>query len=754
MKFALVVGTRPEIIKMAPIIRECQKRDIPFILIHSNQHYSVEMDKVFFDELGLPSPDYNLHVGSSAHGNQTGQILIKLEPILHIEKPTVLIAQGDTNTVLAAGLAASKLNIPVAHIEAGLRSYDRTMPEETNRVIVDHLSTYLFAVTITQKEILKGEGINDKKIHVVGNSVVDALKQNVEIATKRGRIFKDLGVIPGEYILATIHRSSNVDTYSALEEIFYLLKDVADKTELKIIWPIHPRTLKKIQEYKLEFSKNIKLIAPLGYLDFLCLENKAKLILTDSGGVQEEACILKVPCITLRENTERPETVDVGANILVGRSRDKMQKALNNSLAKEMKYDQPFGDGYTAHHILNILAPHTKSLREGIVRSETISVIGLGYMGLPMALLLAQAGWKVTGVDINQKKVHEISQGHSPFSEEGIETLLKDSLKKSHFKLSSSVVSSDVYIICVPTPHENEKCDLKYVIQACKDILPVVKNKSLVIIESTIRPRACIDVLAPIFKQAGLDVELVHCPERAIPGQTLYELVHNDRIIGGVSTNGSERAKKIYSSFVKGEIFETHVTTAECVKLMENTFRDVNIALANEFDQVLDFHRVPTAEAIRLANRHPRVSILSPGTGVGGHCIAIDPWFLIEGYSHSKIIKNARLVNDERPLFIVERIKKEFPLAKNIGLLGVAYKKNVDDARETPALIIYDQLEKNGFQVKAHDPFVTHWSHELVSSSELDSWADVLIMVTDHDTYESYQFKKTVFDPRNHQERR
>ncbi|MCK5882607.1 MAG: UDP-N-acetylglucosamine 2-epimerase (non-hydrolyzing) [Bacteriovoracaceae bacterium] len=355
MKVALVVGTRPEVIKMSSLMLECQRQGIDFFVLHSNQHYSPDMDAIFFEELNLPAPKYNLNVGSGTHSNQTGNILIKIEPIFEDERPDVVLVQGDTNTVLSAALAAAKLNIPVGHVEAGLRSYDRTMPEETNRIVTDHLSEFLFAVTSTQEEILLGEGKDCKKIDVVGNTVVDALIENIEIAKEKSTILADSEISSKGYFLVTAHRSSNVDNQSSLEELFSLINGVLGTYTEDILWPVHPRAMKNIKKFNIEIPGRLKLIEPVGYLDFLHLQNNAKLILTDSGGIQEEACALKVPCVTLRENTERPETVDVGASILVGRDKTKCLDAMELLLSRKADWKNPFGDGSTARQILEIL---------------------------------------------------------------------------------------------------------------------------------------------------------------------------------------------------------------------------------------------------------------------------------------------------------------------------------------------------------------------------------------------------------------
>lgn len=354
MKIGIVLGTRPEIIKMAPIIRLLEERKLEYFIIHSNQHYSPNMDAVFFEELHLPAPRYNLGVGSADHGNQTGRMLILIEEILLKENPDVVLAEGDTNTVLSGILAASKQNIPTGHVEAGLRSYDRRMPEEKNRIICDAISDYLFAPTKVQQEILLNEGIPKERIFVVGNTIVDAVYQHKEIAKKSSKIMTKLHLTSKQYVLVTAHRSLNVDTKSSLESLVHLIKSIPSITGLPVIYPIHPRTKEKLDSFQLTID-NVTLTDPLGYLDFLTLEQHARLIVTDSGGIQEEACILQVPCITIRENTERPETISVGANKLVGLSVEQFEHAVKYHMARTASWENPFGDGHTSEKILEVV---------------------------------------------------------------------------------------------------------------------------------------------------------------------------------------------------------------------------------------------------------------------------------------------------------------------------------------------------------------------------------------------------------------
>jgi len=741
MKIGIIVGTRPEIIKMAPVIRECEQRGINYFIIHSNQHYSEEMDSIFFKELNLPSPHYNLGVGSGLHSNQTGNILIKMEPILLAEKPDFVLVQGDTNTVLAGALAASKLDIKVGHIEAGLRSYDKTMPEETNRILTDHMSEFLFAVGKNQQTILAKEGIAASKIFSVGNTVSDSLFQHLEISENTSHILADIGVEAKQYFLVTAHRASNVDIKPSLLELLAIFDKLHSKYSQTIVWPIHPRTQAKLTEFAIEVPSYLKLLPPIGYLDFIQLQKKAQLILTDSGGIQEEACLLGIPCITLRENTERPESIEVGANVLVGRDADKALIAADKWLSSgNFSWENPFGDGHVAKAIIDILIiDHTDIVEEKtiIAKNENIAVIGMGYMGLPIASLLAQAGYNVTGVDLNKEKVTAINEAQCPFDEVGLPELITKVVSQGYLTASTQIPSSETYLIAVPTPHKNNSCDRSYVYSAVDAIAQVAKNGQTVIVESTISPNTSLEVVKR-FAEKGLQIDVVHCPERAIPGQTLHELVNNDRIIGALNENAQQKVKNIYQSFVNGEVFLTDLTTAECIKLVENTSRDVGIAFANELSTVCEELNVDVYEVIRLANRHPRVNVLTPGPGVGGHCIPIDPWFLVENTQAGKFVRMAREINDQRPIDIADKVIRQTNAhgLNKIAVLGVAYKPNVDDCRETPAEPLVNHLLANDLSVKYHDPFVPTWNVERVQDIDnIIEWADITVLVTGHDCY-------------------
>ncbi|MDL2246640.1 UDP-N-acetylglucosamine 2-epimerase (non-hydrolyzing) [Methanobrevibacter sp. OttesenSCG-928-K11] len=366
MKIAIVLGTRPEIIKMASVIDEIQKRDIELVLIHTGQHYDKEMSENFFIDLELPTPDYNIHVGSGTHGKQTGLMMEGIEEVIINEKPDIVLVQGDTNAVLAGALVSSKLHIPVGHVEAGLRSFDETMPEEINRKAADVCSKMYFVPTEESAINLAVEDINRNRIFLTGNTIVDACFRNLTIAKKREiseESLADLDINNLDNILTlTMHRAENVDDEKRLRNIIAALKELKN---MNIIFPIHPRTKKTLDDFNLledlEELDHIHIIKPVGYLDFLLLLSKSSLILTDSGGLQEEAITLNVPALTLRYNTERPETVTAGGNILVGSNKEKIIETTNKimndeNFAKNMKNAKnPYGDGTAAEKILDAI---------------------------------------------------------------------------------------------------------------------------------------------------------------------------------------------------------------------------------------------------------------------------------------------------------------------------------------------------------------------------------------------------------------
>ena len=347
--------------KIGPVSEELAKNHIDHKILHTGQHYDDEMSKVFFDDLGMSQPDIYLGVGSGSHAEQTGKIMIEFEKICFEEKPDLVVVVGDVNSTLACALVASKLWIPVAHIEAGLRSFDRTMPEEINRILTDQISDFLFTTCEDANANLKNEGIADRKIHFVGNVMIDTLLRFIEVASKSDILerlaLKENGSTK-KYAVLTLHRPSNVDDAGTLKGIFAALKRLSE--EIPIVFPAHPRTSKKIEDFGLADSgakTRILITKPLGYLDFLCLMSKAAIVLTDSGGIQEETTILGIPCLTLRNNTERPVTVKQGTNTVVGNNPEKIIQAGLRILEEGItrKGIPKFWDGKAAERIVKTI---------------------------------------------------------------------------------------------------------------------------------------------------------------------------------------------------------------------------------------------------------------------------------------------------------------------------------------------------------------------------------------------------------------
>ena len=351
MKIASIIGARPQFVKEMPIVKEIRKNHHE-IIIHSGQHYDYEMSKLFFQDLDIPKPDYNLDVGSGSHGKQTGEMLIKLESVLLKEKPDLVIVSGDTNTTLAGAIAASKLNIRLAHIEAGMRNFDKTMPEEINRIVTDHVSDILFCSSNISASNLKREGIT-KNVHIVGDVMIDAIKANIKTAERKSDILKKLKLKSKDYLVATVHRAGNTDKKENLGAIINAFL----KSEEKIVFPVHPRTEKCLKLhgiYKKLKNTNVVMTKPVGYMDMLVLEKNARKILTDSGGVQKEAYFFNVPCITLLDATEWTETVENGFNILVGANSKKILDSINNfEITKG--YKELYGKGNAAEKIVGEL---------------------------------------------------------------------------------------------------------------------------------------------------------------------------------------------------------------------------------------------------------------------------------------------------------------------------------------------------------------------------------------------------------------
>jgi UDP-N-acetyl-D-mannosaminuronic acid dehydrogenase len=373
---------------------------------------------------------------------------------------------------------------------------------------------------------------------------------------------------------------------------------------------------------------------------------------------------------------------------------------------------------------------------------KSLCVIGLGYIGLPTSLIFANCGFDVTGVDTNPQIVETLSNGSVHIKEQGLDEMYAEVRKKLTFRAQTRPCLADTFIIAVPTPIlSNHKADLSYVVSAVQAIIPYLRKGNLIVIESTIPPRTTEDIVASVLFQAnlhvGIDIFLAHCPERVLPGKILVEIVENNRIIGGYDPKSAEMAADLYGTFVTGEIIITSATTAEMAKLMENTFRDINIAIANELAKLSADIGINALEVIELANKHPRVHLHTPGPGVGGHCIAVDPYFIIEkSPDFSPLIQASRKINNSMPAFVVEQVEKiTAQTKKRVTVFGITYKGNVDDVRESPALEVISLLKQKGYVVKAYDPHVKHKkinNLRLYDVKEALEHSNCLIILADH----------------------
>jgi UDP-N-acetylglucosamine 2-epimerase (non-hydrolysing) len=360
MKILHVVGARPNFMKVAPVMSALARRNsCTQILVHTGQHYDVNMSDIFFQQLSIPSPDYNLEVGSSSHAIQTAEIMMRFEPVVLEQRPDLVLVYGDVNSTVAAALVCAKLLIPLGHVEAGLRSFDRTMPEEINRIVTDRLADLLFTPSIDGNENLAREGVDPRKIHLVGNVMIDTLVRMLPMANGE-EIIQHLALDGRRFVLVTLHRPSNVDDPRQLKEILLALSEIS--TAAGVVFPLHPRTSQVLERMpELNLSQSLQLIDPVGYLEFLGLQRKASLVITDSGGIQEETTYLGIPCLTLRENTERPVTVSVGRNILIGHNMPLMKSEAAKALSGNGKCGSipPLWDGAASERIADKISDNS-----------------------------------------------------------------------------------------------------------------------------------------------------------------------------------------------------------------------------------------------------------------------------------------------------------------------------------------------------------------------------------------------------------
>lgn len=389
-----------------------------------------------------------------------------------------------------------------------------------------------------------------------------------------------------------------------------------------------------------------------------------------------------------------------------------------------------------------------------------ICIVGQGYIGLPTAALFSRNHCEVLGVDVNEKIIENLNKGIIHIEEPGIADIIKKAVERKIYAASLTPQKADAFIITVPTPYiaENYSCDLSYVINACESILPYLEQGNTVIIESTMAPMSTDETIKPIFEKAGFaigkDLYLAHCPERVLPGKIIDELIHNDRIIGGVTPECAIKASEVYGKFVEGELMLTEAKTAELSKCMENTFRDVNIALANELTKICAEIGVNTLDVIEMANKHPRVNLHSPGPGVGGHCLAIDPYFIYaKAPKTAKIIKLARDTNKSMPTFVCDNVRKIISEGK-IAVLGVSYKGNTGDDRESPAYEIIADLSKD-YEIAIHDPHIGNPNFQNLKEGTKD--ADLILILCDHDEFKNLDYglisknmsETIIFDTKN-----
>ena len=351
-KLCIIIGTRPEVIKMAPIIWECKENSLEYFVINTGQHYEHSMCELLFRELKLEKPKYHLKIELTSPERQVGSMIFEIQQILEYEDPDIVFVQGDTNSVLAGALAALKKKIKVAHIESGIRSFDYTMVEENNRIVTDHISTLLFAPTKIAVTNLLNEGIDKGKIFLTGNTIVDSIINCSKIAATRSTILTQLNLEKKKYILATAHRPENVDKKTNFLRILEGLQRVQKDFEMPVVFPVHHRSRERLKEYSVDNMKNLSFIPPLGFFDFLHIESNSKLIITDSGGIQEESCTLQVPCVTIRNNTERPETVQLGMNQLAGTDPQKILSCSQKAISSKISWVNPFGDGLAGKRII------------------------------------------------------------------------------------------------------------------------------------------------------------------------------------------------------------------------------------------------------------------------------------------------------------------------------------------------------------------------------------------------------------------
>ncbi len=791
----LIVGTRPEGIKMMPVYFALKEANIPVILCSTMQHDQLLQD--VYDLFGI-TPDYDLGV---MRLNQdlfyvTQSLLQRIKEVLLKVKPSYVLVQGDTTSTMVGAMAAFYLKIPVGHIEAGLRTHDlyAPFPEEMNRKVVSSIAQFHFAPTQCNVDNLCAESINDASIYLTGNTVVDALrivKNNIEsgdivVSNHVHSIIQQCKQNKQKLMLLTMHRRESFD--GGIERVLKTLHAfLQEHDDIFCIYPFHPNphVINALQQSGMRDVSNCYLSEPLLYQDLVCILDNADVVVTDSGGIQEEAVSLGKQTIVLREKTERQEGITSGIAQLVGTDVHKLQQALLVYTQNiEHQKSTIYGDGFASQKIVEILKTHIKKdyrlpneqnalamtpvkKHEASVpdkirgNMKKVTVLGLGYIGLPTSIVCAESGFQVSGFDIDAERVAAINNGEPVIQEPDLFEKLQIALAQKQFRATTEIIPSDYFIVAVPTPFKECKtADLSYVFQAAQTIASVLKKGDTIILESTVPVGATDRFAAFLQEKTGLipgEVFFVaHCPERVLPGKIFYELIHNDRVIGGVNKDSVYAARELYAAFVEGNMYLTDAKTAELVKLIENSSRDVEIAFAHQVASMAYAIGSDPYEVIELANKHPRVNILRPSAGVGGHCIAVDPWFLIETFAQqTQLLNTARNINDGRPLQVVEYIFKavrqwcsKTTLKCNVLLMGLTYKPDVDDMRESPSIRIADLVKEHGsINMMVAEPHINQkkvsalYPDAAVSVTDGLQKADIVVFLVGHTRFKAIDKK-------------
>lgn len=782
----IVIGTRPEGIKMAPVYLALKRAGIPVIICSTLQHDHL-LREVF--ELFDITPDFDLNIMRVGQDlfYITQSVLQKTKELFRDINPLLVLVQGDTTSSMAASLAAFYLGIPVGHVEAGLRTDDihAPFPEEMNRRVISVVTNFHFAPTPAAVANILAHGVRREQVFCTGNTVIDALYivkeklQTKEFLPKK-QLKEQIDYAKQEekeIAILTLHRRESFN--GGIERILCTLKKyVQENPDLFIVYPYHPnpQVVQAIEHAGLHEVENIYLCEPVMYKDMVYLLDNARLVLTDSGGIQEEAVPLGKPVLVLREKTERMEGVLAGRAKIVGTDSEKIIEGINwareQNIFKQHYYATLYGDGHSAEKIVAFIQSRYEQLCEAVEKREAkaveiehiykkedtvkkVCVLGLGYIGLPTAIIAADNGYSVIGFDIDDERVHAINSGDPVIREPEIYERLQIVLGAKSFCAKTKIEPAHYFVIAVPTPITKEKtADLSFVFSAAQTIATVLKKNDVVIIESTI-PVGASDKVAQFLQEktnliAGKDFYVAHCPERVLPGNIFHELVHNDRIIGGINEDSTIAAKMLYKPFVRGCLYLTNAKSAEMVKLIENSSRDVSIAFAHQVASMARTAGINPYEVIDLANKHPRVNILRPTCGVGGHCIAIDPWFLIETFKkETALLHVARKVNDAKPFEVIEDIytcvqhfNKTNEKQCTVALMGMTYKPDVDDMRESPAVTIaHELIKENNVNVLISEPHIANKKLEtlfgncIVSPTDAIAQADIIVFLVGHQRF-------------------